>query len=183
MESLVHNGVITKKRDSLMPRVRIAFALVLLIAACGQAAAQYGGRRGGAGSDRARQDPVPRDEVTSMSANDQTRMQLTNVRSALSLTPEQASVWQMYENKVTGLLDDLSRGVNQPQGGNALKQIDSRIDVVRNRLTAMEDIAEAAGKLYASLSEEQRSMADRMLAGTLPALYSGTPARAALRRQ
>jgi LTXXQ motif family protein len=171
-----------EKRNFLMPRVRIAIALLLLMAACGQATAQYGGRRGGADRDRGRPDPAPRDEVTAMSPNDQVRLQLTNVRSALKLTPEQAAVWQAYENKVVSLLEDVARGVSQPQGGNALKQLDLRIDVVRNRLTAMEDIAEAAGKLYASLSDEQKAMADRTLAGTLPALYTGTPARAALRR-
>jgi hypothetical protein len=164
-----------------MPRVRIAFALLLLMAACGQATAQYGGRRGGADRDRGRPDPVPRDEVTTMSPNDQVRLQLTNVRSALKLTPEQAPVWQAYENKVVSLLEDLARGVSQAQG-NALRQIDSRVDVVRNRLTAMEDIADSANKLYASLSDEQKAMADRTLAGTLPALYTGMPARAALRR-
>lgn len=165
-----------------MNTARCVLTILLIAALSGQAAAQYGGRRGGADRDRARSDPAPRDEVTTMSANDQVRMQLSSVRSGLKLTPEQASVWQVYESKVVDLLDDLSRGVNQPQGGNALKQIDSRIDMVRNRLTAMEDIAEAANKLYAGLSDEQKAMADRTLAGTLPALYSGTPARAALRR-
>jgi hypothetical protein len=182
VQSLVHNGANIKKTEPFMPRIRIAFALLLLVAVCGQATAQYGGRRGGAERDRARADPAPRDEVTTMSPNDQVRLQLTNVRSGLKLTPEQASVWEVYENKVVSLLEDLSRGLGQPQGGNALKQIDSRVDVVRNRLTAMEDIADAANKLYASLSDEQKAMADRTLAGTLPALYTGTPARAALRR-
>jgi LTXXQ motif family protein len=177
VQSLVHNGANTKKGEYLMPRVRTVFALLLLIAVCGQAAAQYGGRRGGSERDRARPDPVQRDGVTTMSPNDQARMQLSNVRSTLKLTPEQDSVWQAYENKVVGLLDDLSRDANPPQGGNAVKQIDSRVDVVRNRLTAMEEIAEAANKLYASLSDEQKAMADRALAGTLPALYLGTPAR------
>jgi hypothetical protein len=177
VQSLVHNRTDTKKREYLMPRVRTAFVLLLLAAMCGQAAAQYGGRRGSPERDRARPDPVQRDGVTTMSPNDQARMQLSNVRSTLKLTPEQASVWQIYENKVVGLLDDLSRGANPPQGGNALKQIDSRVDAVRNRLTAMEDIADAANKLYASLSDEQKAMADRTLAGTLPALYLGTPAR------
>jgi hypothetical protein len=165
-----------------MPAIRTTLALLLLAAVCGQAAAQPGGRRGGTDGDRTRQESPRRDEVTAMSPSDQARMQLANVRSALKLTPEQAPVWQAYENRVLGLLEDLSRGVNQPSGVNALKQIDSRIDVVRNRLTAMEDIAEAANKLYASLSDEQKSMADRMLAGTLPALYSGTPARTEARR-
>jgi hypothetical protein len=111
-----------------------------------------------------------------MSANDQARLQLSNARLALKLTPEHAPAWQVYENKVVDLLDDLARGINAPQG-SALKQIDARIDVVRNRLTALEDIADAAAKLYGALTEEQKSAADRMLAATLPTLYSGAPLR------
>ena len=173
-----------------MQAIRVTLAILLLAALSGQADAQYGGggmRRGGGTGDRDRSradDPAMRREAPVMGANDQVRMQLNNVRATLRLTPEQAAVWQVYENKVVDLLDDLSRGVTQPQGGNALKQIDSRVDVVRNRLTAMEDIAEAANKLYASLSDEQKSVADRTLAGTLPALYSGTggPGRPDFRR-
>ena len=158
-------------------QMRIAFAALVAATLCAEADAQSGRRRPPEGS----RTETPRDEVTAISANDQARMQLVNVHSALKLTPEQAPAWQVYENKVVGLLDDLSRGFNQP-GGNALKQIDARVEVVRNRLTAMEDIAEAAVKLYGGLSEEQRTTADRMLPGTLPALYSGAPMRAALRR-
>jgi hypothetical protein len=119
---------------------------------------------------------MPRDEVTTMSANDQARLQLSNTHVALKLTPEQAPAWQAYENKVVDLLDDLSRGIHPAEGG-ALKQINARVDVVRNRLTAMEDIADAATKLYGVLTEEQKSTADRMLAATLPTLYSGAPMR------
>jgi hypothetical protein len=114
--------------------------------------------------------------VTTISANDHARFQLSDARLALKLTPEQAPAWQVYENKVVDLLDDLARGINAPQG-SALKQIDARIDVVRNRLTALEDIADAAAKLYGMLTDEQKSAADRMLAATLPTLYSGAPLR------
>ena len=146
---------------------------VLVLCVCGDAAAQYGrrGTPGGGGNQ-----PMPRDEVTTMSANDQARLQLSNTRVALKLTPEQAPAWQVYENKVVDLLDDLARGVSAPDG-SALKQIDARIDVVRNRLTALEDISDAAKKLYGVLTEEQKSTADRMLAASLPTLYSGAPLR------
>jgi len=111
-----------------------------------------------------------------MSANDQIRLQLTDVRLALKLAPEQAAAWQSYENKVLELLDDLSRGMAPPAPGeSAPKQIERRLDVARNRMTAMEELSEAATKLYAGLTEEQKGVADRMLAGTVPVLYSGTP--------
>ena len=173
-----------------MPGIRTVLAVVLLAALSEQAGAQYGGggmRRGGMGDgDRARPDgsAMRRDEAPFMGPNDLVRMQLNNVRSVLKLTPEQAAAWQVYEDKVVNLLDDLSRGAGQPQGGNALKQIDWRVNVVRNRLTAMEDIAEAANKLDASLSEEQKTVTDRTLAGTMPALYSGAgaPGRPDFRR-
>jgi hypothetical protein len=152
---------------------QLVLALVLAAVACGDAAAQYGrrGAPGGAGNQS-----MPRDEVTMMSANDQARLQLSSARMALKLTPEQAPAWQVYENKVVDLLDDLARGSSTPEG-NALKQINARIDVVRNRLTALEDISDAAVKLYGVLTEEQKSTADRTLAGTLPTLYSGAPLR------
>ena len=154
---------------------QLAIALALAAFVCGDASAQYGGRRGAPGGG-GRSEPIPRDEVTTMSANDQARLQLSNARMSLKLTPEQAPAWQVYENRVVDLLDDLARGLSAPEG-NALKQIDARIDVVRNRLTALEDISAAAAKLYAALTEEQKSTADRMLAATLPTLYSGAPLR------
>jgi hypothetical protein len=152
----------------------LVLALLLAACRCGEAAAQ-GDRRGAPEGERGRSETARRDEVTAINPNDLARMQLTNVRTALKLTPEQAPAWQVYENKVVSLLDDLSRGMSQSAGVTALKQIDARVDVIRNRLTAMEDIAEAASKLYGGLSEEQKRTADRLLAGTLPALYSGTP--------
>ena len=154
--------------------LRTVLVLLLAVTLCAEATAQYS-RRGAPGGG-SRPESIPRDEVTTMSANDYARLQLSNTRLALKLTPDQAPAWQVYENRVVDLLDDLARGGNTPQG-SALKQIDARIDVVRNRLTALEDIAGAAVKLYGVLTEEQKSAADRMLAATLPTLYSGAPLR------
>lgn len=111
-------------------------------------------------------------------ANNQVRTQLASVRSALKLTPEQAPNWQLYESKVTELLDEIGRGFTPPAGTTAIRQIDARVDVVRQRLTAMEDIADAAAKLYSGLSDEQKGTADRLLAATLPMPYPGARALA-----
>ena len=126
---------------------------------------------GSAGAQASRKSPPE-------GVNSQARVQLASVRSALKLTPEQAPNWQLYESKVVDLLDDLSRGFTAPTGVTAIRQIDARVDTVRNRLTAMEDIADAAAKLYSGLSEEQRGTADRLLAATLPTPYPGMRARA-----
>ena len=65
------------------------------------------------------------------------------------------------------------------RGGSALVQIESRIDIVRNRLTAMEDVSDAAKRLYAGLTAEQRAIADGLLPGTVPTLYTGNMSAAA----
>jgi hypothetical protein len=156
-------------------------AVVILAAVASAAQAQMGGgmRRGGGpggDGDRGRPDAsMPGEGAPQMGANDQVQVQLNRVSAALRLAPEQATGWQLYENKVVALLEDLQRGTTQPQGVDALKQIDARVDVVRNRLTALEDISDAAKKLYAALNAEQKSVADRMLAGTVPALYLYSP--------
>ncbi len=143
-----------------MSRLLTAFVALLLPAIFGEALAQSGDGR-------------ERPAVTRTSVSEQMRMQLNSVRAALRLTPAQNPLWQTYEDRVTDLLSDLSRSANPPAGENAIRQIDRKVDTVRNRLAAMEDLADAAKKLYAGLSREQMEMADRMLAGTVPALYSG----------
>ena len=146
-------------------RMRIAVA-VLAACLCGSAGAQA-----------SRKTPPSAANVSS-----QARAQLASVRSALKLTPEQTPNWQLYEAKVVELLDELGRGFTPPAGVTAIRQIDARVDAVRHRLTAMEDIADAAAKLYSGLSPDQKGTADRLLAATLPAPYPGIRARAELRR-
>lgn len=164
--------------------------LFVALAIAGEASAQFGGgggmRRGGmggsGGADKGSRPGQPATEVARMSGNDQVRMQLTEVRLALRLSPEQAPSWSAYEDRVLSLLDDLSRGASVPVGGSALQQIESKIDIVRNRLTAMEDLADAAKRLYNGLSGAQRTMADGMLAGTVPTLYTSSMSASAAGR-
>ena len=158
-----------------MSSLRSLLVSLALLTAFGPAQAQFGGSRHGGMGGGSRQgsggDDLP--GVTRMSANDQIRMQLTDARLAIKLTPEQNSAFQAYEDRVLGLLSDLGRGMPPVQEGDALRQIDARVDLARNRLAAMEEISEAAKKLYAVLTPEQKSAADRTLPGTVPALYAG----------
>ena len=157
-----------------MSRIRPAFVFLLMLAVGTSALAQFGGsRRGSAdsgGSSRSKSGGDDLSGVTRMSANDQIRMQLTSARLALKLTPEQNPLFQAYENRVIDLLSDLGRGADTPQGEETLRLIDRRVDQARNRLTAAEEIADAARKLYAVLTPEQKEAADRTLPGTVPSL-------------
>lgn len=51
---------------------------------------------------------------------------------------------------------------------NALQQLDRAVDVARNRLTALEDIASAAKTLYGSLTPQQKSLADSRFTTIIP---------------
>jgi hypothetical protein len=104
------------------------------------------------------------------------QQQLDELRLQLKLRPEQERAWQAYQEQVGALMSDQLRPPKQAAGrkpGDAVHQIDRKVDVVRDRLAAMEDIADAARGLYDQLDAQQRTLADRALAATVPALYSG----------
>jgi hypothetical protein len=59
-----------------------------------------------------------------------------------------------------------------------LQRVDLAVDAARNRLTALEDIAQAARALYAGLSAEQQRVADPRLANIMSIpLTASVPAR------
>jgi hypothetical protein len=143
--------------------------------------AQFGGPMGGMGGGPPGGGPGgrsgPRGAVMASGSHLVASMeqQLDNLRFQLKLRPEQEIVWLDYQEKIGALVADQLRPAppDAQATDNALRQIDRKIDVVRNRLTAMEDIADAARRLYDKLDETQRGVADRLLAITVPALYSG----------
>jgi hypothetical protein len=103
-------------------------------------------------------------------------LHVAEVQQRLKLQPSQQPVWDAYARRVQALMQDQLRGVPRgPDDEDALHQINRRVDIVRNRLAAMEDIADAAAQLYTVLSPEQRKVADELLPTTVPALYSGLP--------
>jgi len=128
-----------------------------------------GGQRGGKNRDAATQRASPESLLS-----DQLDAELNDVRAALKLAPNQAAAWQAYEDRVRDLMSDMTQApASTPAEQNAIQQIGRRVDVVRDRLTALEDVADAAKALYGQLTAEQKTIADQRLAATVPALYSG----------
>lgn len=102
---------------------------------------------------------------------DNLQAQLQKTAEALKLMPTQLTLWDAYQDRVGALMADQMklqpyRAIRQ----NAMLQIGQKVETVRNRLAAMEEIHEAAGKLYAVLDENQKSIADQ----TLPHSQRGT---------
>jgi hypothetical protein len=172
------NATLPASTEPAMSRTTSLLACILLLACCGQALAQGGGGKRGSKDDdgAARQSTGPASAAEAQArATDQAHMQLNQARAALRLAPAQNPLFDTYQDRVVELLADLSRGVPAPAASeSALKQIDRRVDLLRNRLAALEDISDAARKLYAALTPDQQAAADRVLPGTLPALYTQT---------
>lgn len=160
---------------------RCALSVFLGVVAS-QAFAQFGGGppgRGGMGrpSGGMERDGPPAERCSVSASSDRliadTMRQLDNARYQLGLRPEQEQLWAVYQEKIGALVDDQLRPRRESMSGNALQQIERKIDVVRNHLTALEEIADIARSLYQRLDTAQQEKADRLLPLTLPALYSG----------
>jgi hypothetical protein len=151
----------------------------VLIGHVGKSAAQFGGPMGsmrgrppGDGPGGRPRGPVMASGSDLIASMEQ---QLDNLRFQLKLRPEQEAAWLDYQEKVGALVADQLRPATPVgvESGNALRQIDRKADVIRNRLAALEDIGDAARLLYGKLDDTQRGVADRLLATTVPALYTG----------
>jgi hypothetical protein len=94
----------------------------------------------------------------------------------LHLTPQQRESWQAFADKVRAYASDLSRerartGIPASEGIpiSGLQHIDLITDGARIRLNELEDIRTAANALYATLSPDQKKIADtRMVTLIIP---------------
>jgi len=159
---------------------KIALA-VLLVAVTAFAAAELmaqvrgGGMRGGsrgAPGDVGRDQRPGGDQRPAMQEDPvgQAEYLLEMLREDLKLSADQMTAWKTYADKVSALASDLSRERGRIKATlqlKALQRIDQSVDVARNRLTALEEIASAAKALYECLTPEQKSIADMRLATTL----------------
>lgn len=129
-----------------------------------RAFAQFGrrGRGGmgpGAGQGKAgKSEPTPMLEVT-----------LHELQEDLKLVPEQQPLFDAYAEALRGLANDVARERQRQNAAKAVsatlvERIDRNVDALRNRLTAVEDIAQAAKTLYARLNPDQQRAADPRLA-------------------
>lgn len=105
-------------------------------------------------------------------------VRMSQLEEDLRLQPPQAAAWSRWRESVQRLLDDRRRTARTtPAEATAPQRLDAIADGARNRLAAVEDVVDAAKALYAQLSPEQRSVADRRLALPLSTL-AGTDPRA-----
>jgi len=141
-------------------------ALALLLAAATPAFAQFGGRRRGGA-------PMDKGDKSAGGAEGEPRVNMFEVtveelRQDLKLTAEQEPVWQSYVDKLRALAGDVTRErSNRPAAGSVTQQIDRIVDAARNRLTALEEVADSAKALYAKLTPEQQPAADPRLANLM----------------
>ncbi len=98
---------------------------------------------------------------------EQTEHRLALMEMDLHLTTQQKEPWQVFANKVRAYASDLSReharaGIppsdSTPISG--LQHIDLITDGARIRVNELEDIRTAADALYATLSPDQKKVAD-----------------------
>jgi hypothetical protein len=105
--------------------------------------------------------------------SDARQQRFSELEAKLKLKDAQWPLWENYQEKISALNADLARNPNGAlvAQDSAIKQIDRKADVVRNRLTALEEIGDAARMLYNALDPEQKKVADTLLAATVPSLY------------
>jgi hypothetical protein len=162
-------------QDNRRIRMRMTFPSLFplffaaLLGACGSPSGGPGGMpAGGMGG------PDERAGSSSCKAPaDQIGEQLAETAQSLALTPKQTALWDAYQESIGALLADQFK-LEPYRGRNrsALAQIGDKVDVVRNRLAAMEEVADRASILYEALDATQKKIADQRLIGTIPVLYA-----------
>jgi hypothetical protein len=177
----------------------LALALVATDSLAQLGGSGFGGRgsRGMNRGDAATRSGGPVRPVQSEeSLYDQAEYRLSLLEEDLHLQPEQRKAWQSFADKVRAYAGDLARErtrLTVSSSALGLQHIDHAVDIARNRLTALEEISAAAKALYASLSPEQKTLADTRIvsivaprpftagapgnASALPDLGGGPPAR------
>ena len=153
---------------------RKAFALsiaALSLYASG-ALGQPGRRSRGSGDGREQgggQEPVNPVEVT-----------LHEFHEDLKLSAGQEAAWDAYVERIRALMNDIVRERVQREKAQigVLQRVDRVVDMARDRLTAVEDIAIAAKSLYARLTPEQQQVADPRLANIIAIPLASSVTRA-----
>ena len=143
--------------------MRRAFLAGALALAALPAAAQFGGRKRGGGMgdaqkgggpDGAKEPPV-------------LETSLHEFHEDLKLTGEQEPLFERYAEAIRALARDVQRGRSAAVAAaklEVLQRVERNVDAMRNRLAAVEEIADAARALYARLRPEQQATADPRLA-------------------
>jgi LTXXQ motif family protein len=168
----------------------IVLAAALLLAA-GSAAGQ--GAPGAPSQNRGNKGGLDTSHVPASKSLDQGEVPATLVSAVqyrlelleddLRLRPDQNAAWLAFRKRVLSLAEDTQRNARVTLGAdmNGPKRLDRLADLARDRLTAVEDIADAGKALYATLSPTQQGVADRLMAVPVMALVGFETATGASR--
>lgn len=141
----------------MLNRMR-AVALLLAVFVAAGASAQMRGKRGGRPETKSTQ----RESIDLFYATSE------ELRADLKLTEVQTPLWEAYVRKVVALKEDMARqrarARSDGPAADAPHALDRLVDVQRDRLAAMEEIADAGRALYRALGDEQKTVADARLA-------------------
>lgn len=155
-------------------------AAALTLAGCAaQCGPPGGGPPGSRGSPPAEMGgALPRGANSAAAARrmmiEQNNERLAKAYSQLAISAQQSTAWDSYASSVGALMADVLRAQQvEPEDAGGLQRLDLRVDAARNRYAAIENVADAMRALYASLSDDQRRTADRVLPATVPTLYGG----------
>jgi len=97
--------------------------------------------------------------ASTTSVTDQQQLLLAETAAELKLTPRQLVLWERYQQRVGALMADQLRPDPAPNRRlSAPQQIDSRVETVRHRLAAIEEVQDAASAVYESLDVEQQKV-------------------------
>lgn len=140
----------------------VAGLLATSALAFGVAHAQMpGGGPGGAGCD-ATGPKGPRAMMADPAARVEQR--LTQMKSQLKITPQQEPLWQAYAEKMkaeAGAGMKAMRDKAQDQAATAPERMAQMMNMMRERMTAMESMSDTFKRLYDSMSAEQKAIADK----------------------
>lgn len=166
-----------------------AIAIVLVgvaLMAAGPAWTQVGGSSGGRGTSPGAGGATPHlpapirpapDANVPLTMLQAVQYRLELLEEDLRLRPDQNVAWLAYRERVLKLAEDMQRSSRSALAGDltAGKRFDRLVDLARDRLTAIEDIADAGNSLYATMSPSQQSLADRRMAVPILGLVGVEP--------
>ena len=106
------------------------------------------------------------------------QVQLDQLEDDLKLVPAQIGAWRAYTDKVQKLADDTTRirfeaRTAAPGQSSAIQQLDEIAAQMRSRKAAVDEIVDLGRALYATLTPEQKSIADRRLSPVVSLLTTG----------
>ena len=95
---------------------------------------------------------------------------LAKLLDHLNLAPEQMSLWNTYRARVEAYtrLYYEEKPASAYVGDSGARQVGRLVDILQNRLAALEDVESAARALYAGLNPQQRKLADTSLLDSVP---------------